>query len=135
MSFKLPVDAFDANPLVVLFGPNTRDVAGGISVVSVVLTLALAYVLLSVFAAREAWLERLGSTAENTRLGLVIGFYLALLTVAALGYILLVPAVSNLFTTLLNGVPVLGALVRPALGLTTQHYETVWFENGFINSF
>ena len=135
MSFKLPVDAFDANPLVVLFGPNTRDAAGGISIVSVVLTLALTYVLLSVFAAREAWLERLGSTAENTKPGLVIGFCLALLAVAALGFIFLVPFASRLFTTLLGGVPVLSALVRPALGLTTQHYGTVWFENGFYKQF
>lgn len=135
MSFKLPLDAFDANPLVVMFGPTTRDVVGGVSIVSVLLSLALAYLLLSVFAAREAWLERLGSAGEAIRPWLVIGFYLAFLGVAALSFIVVMPAVSRSLGTLLGNVPVLSTFVKPVLGLTTQHYQAVWIENGFYKQF
>jgi len=135
MSFKLPIDAFDANPLVVMFGPNTRNVAGGISIISVTLGLITAYVLLSVFAARDAWLERLGSTEEGTKPSVVIGFYLGFFLVGVLVFVFVLPFVSGLFTSLLAGVPVLKGLVEPVFGLTGQHYKAVWIENAVYKQF
>lgn len=135
MSFKLPIDAFDANPFVVVFGPRTRSIAGGISIMSVSLGLVAAYLLLSVFAARDAWLERLGSTEEGTKAWVVIGFYVGFLLLAAASFVFVVPFAAKLFTFLLSGIPVLKLLVEPALGLTTQHYQAVWIENGFYKQF
>ena len=135
MSFKLPLDAFNANPFAVIFGPNTRSSVGGVSILGTTLFLAAAYALLSVFAARDAWLARLGSTETNTKTWVVVGFYVGFLLVGALTFVFLVPWVSSFFTFALGGIPVLSALVNPVLGLTTQHYETVWVQNGFYQQF
>ena len=135
MSFKLPLDAFDANPLVVILGPTTNSIAGGISVISIVLALLAAYFLLSAFASRDALLERLSTTRSGTSPWVVIGVYLGFLVVGALLFVLVIPLLSRLFQTALGGVPVLNALVEPVLGLTTQHYREVWLNNGFYQQF
>jgi trehalose/maltose transport system permease protein len=135
MSFKLPIDGFDPNPFVVLFGPKTLEAVGGLSIFNIALTAAVAYILLSVFAAREAWLGRLGSTAEGTKPWIVISFYIGFLLVAAFSLILLVPWLSQLFTFLLGSIPGINTLVKPILGLTTQHYNAVWIDNAFYQYF
>ncbi|CAN5847437.1 hypothetical protein BH24DEI2_BH24DEI2_23250 [soil metagenome] len=135
MSFKLPLDAFDSNPLVVIFGPNTSRVAGGVSVVSVVLALLAAYLLLTAFAGRDLLLERFSTTRSGTRPWAVVGVYLGFLVVAALSFVVVVPLLSGLFRSLLGGVPLLHNLVDPVLGLTTKHYREVWFVNGFYKQF
>ena len=135
MSFKLPLDAFDPNPLVVVFGPSTNRVAGGVSVIAVVLALVTAYLLLSAFANREALLERFSTARSGTRPWTVVGVYLGFLVVAALSFVVVIPLLSGLFRTLLGSVPLLHNLVDPVMGLTTQHYREVWFVNGFYKQF
>ena len=135
MSFKLPLDAFDPNPLVVVFGPSTNRVAGGVSVIAVVLALVTAYLLLSAFANREALLERFSTARTGTRPWAVVGVYLGFLVVAALSFVVVIPLLSGLFRTLLGSVPLLHNLVDPVMGLTTQHYREVWFVNGFYKQF
>jgi trehalose/maltose transport system permease protein len=135
MSFKLPVDGFNPNPLAVIFGPRTLETVGGLSIINIALTAVLAYVLLSVFAAREAWLERLGSVERGTKPWVVISFYLGFLVVAAFGLVFLVPWLSQLFNFLLGSFPLLNTLVKPILGLTTQHYNAVWIDNAFYKYF
>ncbi len=133
MSFKLPLDAFDPNPLVVIFGPSTNTIAGGVSVVTVVLTLVAAFLLLTAFANRESLVERL-SGRSSTRPWVVVGVYLGFLVVAALSLVV-IPLLASLFRSLLGGVPLLHNLVDPVMGLTTQHYLEVWLENGFYKQF
>lgn len=135
MSFKLPIDGFHPNPFVVMFGPQTLEVAGGLSIFNIALTAVVAYILLSVFAAREAWLERLGSTEEGTKPWVVVGFYLGFLLVAAFSLVFLVPWLSQLFNFLLGSIPVINTLVKPILGLTMQHYNAVWVDNAFYKYF
>ena len=135
MSFKLPLDAFDPNPLVVVFGPSTNRVAGGVSVIAVVLALVTAYLLLSAFANREALLERFSTARSGTRPWTVVGVYLGFLVVAALSFVVVIPLLSGLFRTLLGSVPLLHNLADPVMGLTTQHYREVWFVNGFYKQF
>ena len=135
MSFKLPLDAFDPNPLVVIFGPGTNRVAGGVSVVSVVLVLGAAYLFLTAFANRDALLQRFSTARSGTRPWAVVGVYLGFFAVAALSFVVMIPLLSNLFRTLLSDVPLLHNLVDPIMGLTTQHYREVWFNNGFYKQF
>lgn len=127
MSFKLPVDAFDANPLAVIRGPRTLDAVGGTSVVGLALIAGSAFLFLSAFAARDAWLARL----RVTKAWAVVGAYLAFFAVAALSFIFVVPTLADLSRTVLGGVPVVNALVEPVLGSTTQHYTSVWVGNAF----
>jgi multiple sugar transport system permease protein len=135
MSFKLPVDAFNPNPLSVVFGPRTLEAVGGLSIINIVLAVALGYFLLSVFASREVWLERFGSTEEGIKPWVLISFYLGFFIVAAIGFIFFVPWLSQLFNLLLGSIPGLNILVRPILGLTTQHYQEVWIGNSFYKHF
>jgi multiple sugar transport system permease protein len=47
----------------------------------------------------------------------------------------ILPWLSQLFNLLLSGIPGLNILVRPFLGLTTQHYQEVWIGNAFYKHF
>ena len=135
MSFKLPVDAFNPNPLVVIFGPQTRTAAGGVSALGIVRIVATVMGLLGLFSAREAWLQRLGSTEKGTNAWVVIGFYLGFLLLVALMFGFIIPLLSKLFTFLLGPIPLLNYLVKPLVGLTTQHYYAIWVENKFYKHF
>ena len=135
MSFKLPIDGFHPNPLVVMFGPRTLQAVGGVSIIQIVLAGVVGYILLSVFANRDALLERMGSTEEGTSPFIVVGFYLGILIIGALSFVYLIPWISQLFTFLLGSIPVLRGLVEPILGLTTQHYQAIWIENAFYKQF
>ena len=135
MSFKLPLDAFDPNPFVVIFGPNTNNIAGGVSVISVVLALVIGFLLLTAFANREVLIERLGTTQSGTSPWVVVGVYSGFLVVAALSFVVVIPLLSRLFQAALGGVPLLDTLVTPVVGLTTQHYQEVWVDNGFYQQF
>ena len=132
MSFKLPLDAFDSNPFVVMFGPNTNRVVGGVSVLSIALALGGAFLLLTAFANRDALLARLGTS--GARPWAVVALYLGFLGAAALLFAV-IPPVSAFFRDVLGGVPLLDRLVEPVMGLTTQHYREVWLDNGFYKQF
>ncbi len=135
MSFKLPVDAFHPNPLNVLLGPRTNEAVGGLSLISIALTLITAYVLLQIFASRESLLERMASVRSGVSPALVIAFYLGFFLLAAFSFVVLLPLVSRLLSSAVSGLPVLNALSEPVLGLTTQHYQRVWLTDRFYQYF
>ena len=135
MSLKLPLDAFDANPLVVILGPNTGSQVGGVSPVAIAFTLGFGYLFYLLFARRRSLLRSFGVTDPGTNPRATMGFITALIVAALAAFIVVVPLLAGLFRLVLAGVPVLEVLVEPILGLTTQHYRTVWVENGFYQQF
>jgi trehalose/maltose transport system permease protein len=128
MSFKTPIDAFDSNPLRVIMGPRTQTDVGGLSLLDIVLALALTYVLIR-FALK--WLPgkvRSFVPAGQMWLGWLIGC-------GTFGLVTLI-----LFVVVLPGVlgvlnPIAGPLGVDVLGLTTEHYEAVWIDRGFMRNF
>ncbi len=126
MSFKVPIDAFAANPLAVVFGPETRAQGKGLTVLDL---LAIAGVLWLTYRAALRGLPLLVA-----RLGAVIPPVLGwMVAVAALGlgfvvlsFVILPPVMG-----MLNGA--LG--LDPLLGMTTEHYRAVWVENAFWRNF
>jgi len=134
MSFKLPVDAFSANPFSVIFGPATRAAGQGLSVLDMGLGAATLIAL---------WLvatRRLGALVEHATpeawlpLGWLLGGLLyGMVAVAVLA--LLLPAMLGGLEAALAGVPVLSLATRPVVGLTLEHYRNVWVEQEFYRNF
>ncbi len=135
MSFKLPLDAFDADFWNVVFGPITRERVGGVSLLSALLAAALTYLFLSIFAARDGWLERFGLAEANTKSLVIVGFYLVFLLAAAVSFVFVLPLASRVLNGALSSVPFLSTLAKPLFGLTTQNYQAVWVQNGFYKQF
>lgn len=136
MSLKLPTDAFDPNPLVVIFGPDTGRQVGGISLISVALTLGLVWLLYVLYNGRRRVLEMLsGGSGASPGVGARIGYFVGLIATAGVGLFLLVPLITRLFRLLLGEVPLLRLLVDPLLGITIQHYREVWVANAFYQQF
>ncbi|MCV2870284.1 carbohydrate ABC transporter permease [Defluviimonas sp. WL0002] len=128
MSFKSPVDAFDDNPLNVIFGPATRAAGNGLSILDIALGLGLicATILYS--------MRRLPKAVRTYGAGrsMALAWIVAVLLVAVV-FLVLFFVVLPWVTGLLN--PVLGPLGRDVLGATTEHYQTVWVDRGFSNNF
>ncbi len=127
-SFKTPVDAYDSNALNVILGPETLARGHGMSVLQILLglgavwlTIRLASRTLPAFVrgSLEGGLQWFGWIIGSTVLG--IGSVLALFG--------LVPWISEILN------PFLGPLGTDVLGLTTEHYKTVWIERGFFRNF
>ena len=116
MSFKLPVDAFAPNPLSVVFGPATRESAGGISVLDLAALIGAGMALWK-FAPR-IW------KASRPKAALFL-----LVVVAGL------PLLLGAAESGLRGVPILGLLAEPLAGMTFQHYRAVWVEDAFYREF
>ncbi|CTQ32916.1 carbohydrate ABC transporter permease [Jannaschia rubra] len=126
MSFKSPVDAFSASAWDVLRGPRTLSDGHGLSVVDIVLGVAVIWLSIKAgtrwlvpMAAGEGTLQRIFSWA-------VIALGFALLFI--IGFFVIVPWVAEPLNASL------GPLGRPVLGLTTQHYESVWIDNAFYEN-
>ncbi|WP_281825409.1 carbohydrate ABC transporter permease [Jannaschia rubra] len=126
MSFKSPVDAFSASAWDVLRGPRTLSDGHGLSVVDIVLGVAVIWLSIKAgtrwlvpMAAGEGTLQRIFSWA-------VIALGFALLFI--IGFFVIVPWVAGPLNASL------GPLGRPVLGLTTQHYESVWIDNAFYEN-
>ena len=134
MSFRLPVDAFAADPVRVVLGPVTRAADGGLSAADLVLGAAA---LIAVYAgvARSvaplaAWFARSSGSAAGW-LGSVA--VLALGTVAVLLWAL--PGFLRGADLALAGIPGLRALARPLVGFTWQNYRAVWVGHAFWRNF
>ncbi|QXT39413.1 carbohydrate ABC transporter permease [Gymnodinialimonas ceratoperidinii] len=128
MSFKSPVDAFAANPFDVILGPVTRDRGNGLSALDLALGLTVLF-----FTIRQAftWLPRkvsAWSPAGQVWAGWIIG-----VMAYAVGFIFVFFLVLPAILGVLN--PILGPLGTPLIGLTTEHYQTIWVERGFYNNF
>lgn len=134
MSFKMPVDAFAANPLQVLFGPQTQQVAEALSLIDLALGLALvvAAYRMPVCYTRTG-LNRFRPGGQRLAGGvLLLAAYLAGLVVA-FGWIL--PMLTRLLEWLIGWVPVIGLIAKPVLGITLEHYHAVWIDNAFYEQF
>ena len=128
MSFKEPVDAFATNPIDVIFGPATRAAGKGLSIFDIVLGLALIWYLGRWVKNTLPVLVRLYSPWAQLWLGWIIAsFILAVLALVLLGSVL--PFVSGIINSLL------GALGQPIIGLSVEHYQAVWVDNGFYRNF
>ncbi|KAE9627452.1 carbohydrate ABC transporter permease [Parasedimentitalea maritima] len=128
MSFKTPVDAFDANALNVIFGPATLAKGNGLSVLAILLGLA---VLLGTFKVASKTMPNMVRSYSKPGLQW-LGWLLGCAAVA-IGFLLVFFAILPMVLSVLN--PVLGPLGQDVLGLTTEHYKTVWIDRGFSNNF
>ena len=121
MSLKYPLDAFSANPLVVIFGPGTLAAGASLNLLDlllVILWLAVAFLGIKRWEAEK----NLGSK-NWLYLGISIGWLFAAVILAELS-----EALKDL----------LGAdffLMTPLLGMTTEHFQSVWIEQEFYRQF
>ncbi|MEJ6392636.1 carbohydrate ABC transporter permease [Gymnodinialimonas sp. 2305UL16-5] len=128
MSFKSPVDAFAANPWDVIIGPVTRDRGNGLSTIDILLGLTVLFFTIKLAL---SWLPekvRTLSPAGQVWAGWIIG-----VVGYALGFILVFFYALPAILALLN--PVLGPLGTPIIGLTTEHYQSIWVERDFHQNF
>jgi trehalose/maltose transport system permease protein len=134
MSFKLPVDALASDPLQVVLGPETRRVAGGLSLLDLALGLTALVAAYRVVARYTGALARpLAPHVGKAPAWLTASVALLALVFLALAFAL--PAVLRGLDALLAGVPGIGLLAEPIIGLTTQHYRAVWVDNEFYRNF
>lgn len=128
MSFKAPIDAFDSNPLNVIFGPETRATGQGWSVLDIALAIAITWA-----TARIATRHLPRWVTEHSPRGWVpLGWVIGAL-VLGLGFVVAFFGVLPVVTDALN--PLLGPLGRDIIGATTEHYRTVWIDRGFAQNF
>jgi len=128
MSVKSPVDAYDSNALNVILGPATLATGNGLSLLDIILGIAVLWGTVLVATKTLPSMVKSYTTPGQAWFGWVIGI-LVMIVGFLLVFFLVLPAVLNVLN------PVLGPLGRDVLGLTTEHYETVWIERGFINNF
>lgn len=128
MSFKSPVDAFAASPWDVITGPATRANGSGLSVIDIALGLVVLF-----FAIRWAFTRLPGVVRQYCPPGLIVlGWILGAVAYA----VVFVLVFFGLLPLVLGGLnAVLGPLGTPVLGLTTEHYVSVWGENEFYRNF
>ena len=121
MSLKYPLDAFSANPLVVIFGPGT--LAAGASVSLFDLLLVILWVAVAFLGIKRWQAEKNLGSKNWLYLGTSIGWLFAAVILAELS-----EALKDL----------LGAdffLMTPLLGMTTEHFQSVWIEQEFYRQF
>ena len=128
MSFKAPVDAFDANPLNVIFGPETRARGQGLSVLDILLGIAVLWGTFQLTAKTLPGMVRSYSPEGRQWIGWAVG-----VAVLVIGFLVVFFGVLPALTNLLN--PALGPLGRDVIGATTEHYQTVWVDRGFSDNF
>ena len=121
MSLKYPLDAFSANPLVVIFGPGT--LAAGASVSLFDLLLVILWVAVAFLGIKRWQAEKNLGSKNWLYLTTSIGWLFAAVILAELS-----EALKDL----------LGAdffLMTPLLGMTTEHFQSVWIEQEFYRQF
>jgi multiple sugar transport system permease protein len=128
MSVKLPFDAFDSNPLNVIFGPETLSKGKGLSLIDIIVALSIIF-----FTAKLAtgWLVKMVNTYSPIGyrwLGWLVGAM-----TFGLSFIVIFLGFMPSLLSFLNDVS--GPLGNNILGFSTEHYSTVWFEKDFINNF
>ena len=128
MSVKSPVDAYDSNALNVIFGPATLATGNGLSVLDIILGIAVIWgAAMVVTKVLPAKIKEYTSPGQAW-FGWVVGVLVALIAFLLVFFVVL-PAVLNVLN------PLLGPLGRDVLGVTTEHYKTVWVDRGFSNNF
>lgn len=139
MSFKLPVDAFAPNPLTVIFGPQTKTAAGGLSPIAALLAVAGIYLAVRLWQPAKTW--RADLARKLTMLPRALAAALAWLVTFIAAPAALVAALwaaVQITESVLSFIPLLDWFARPFIGFTFQHYRAVWvgdeFHRQFINS-
>ncbi|WP_170430778.1 carbohydrate ABC transporter permease [Ruegeria arenilitoris] len=128
MSFKSPVDAFDSNALNVIFGPTTLSNGNGLSLLDIILGIAVIWGTIALVSKKMPVMIKAYSKEGQEWLGWVIG-----ILAAAVGFLVVFFVILPAILSVLN--PLFGPLGRDILGLTTEHYQTVWIDRGFSNNF
>ncbi|MDE0590523.1 carbohydrate ABC transporter permease [Halocynthiibacter sp. C4] len=128
MSFKSPVDAFSSNPLNVIFGPSTRAGGNGLSLLDIIFGIIVIWATVRIATKKLPGMVEAYSPAGQKWVGWVIGG-LALVLGFLVTFFAILPAILDVLN------PMLGPLGRDIIGLTTEHYKTVWVERGFSNNF
>lgn len=128
MSVKSPVDAYDSNALNVIFGPATLATGNGLSVLDIILGIAVIWgAAIVVTKVLPAKIKEYTSQGQEW-FGWVVGVLVALIAFLLVFFVVL-PSVLNVLN------PLFGPLGRDVLGMTTEHYKTVWVDRGFSNNF
>lgn len=128
MSFKLPSDAFDANPLNVIFGPQTRAQGSGLSIIDIVLGLFMLWMSI-----RFAFTRLPEMVNRFTQPGTVIVGWIVAVLGYALMFVLLFFVILPFVLSGLNAIT--GPLGQPIIGATGSHYWAVWVDNEFYRNF
>ena len=126
MSFKVPLDAFAASPWDVIFGPITRDQGKGLTILDIAALIGFIWA-----AARVAMglLPRLVTTYSPrglTAFGWLAGIAVYALAFLVLGLLIVMPLMQALNNAL---------GLSPLIGLTLEHYQTVWIDREFWRNF
>lgn len=144
MSTKAPLDAFSPHAADVVFGPRTSAATGGISV--------LDCILVGLLVALLVWLPARHGAAVAARLSPVRGgvgggpvgrhlwfgwlvFAVIYAAICAAILLLALPGLLRGLEALLSPVSGIGAIARPFLGVTGEHYRAVWIGNAFYRQF
>lgn len=128
MSFKSPVDAFDGNALNVIFGPATLANGKGISLLDIILGIGVIWGTIALVTKKMPGMIKAYSKEGQEWFGWVIGTLAAVVAFLIVFFVIL-PAILSVLN------PLFGPLGRDILGLTTEHYKTVWIDRGFSNNF
>ena len=134
MSFRVPIDALSSNPGTVLFGPRTRALSGGLSVLDLVLWIALLVVLYTAPKRYGEGVAALLAPTGRPAWGWIFAA-LAYFVGAAVLLFWLMPLLTWGINRVLSGVPLLGLLAQPVIGTTFEHYRAVWIEHEFYRNF
>ena len=121
MSLKYPLDAFSANPLVVIFGPGT--LAAGASVSLFDLLLVILWVAVAFLGIKRWQAEKNLGSKNWLYLGISIGWLFAAVVFAELSVALQELLGADFF------------LMTPMWGMTTEHFQSVWIEQEFYRQF
>lgn len=128
LSFKEPIDSFSANPFNVIFGPVTLAKGKGLSAIDIIAGLAVLY-----YAVRVAVGPLKRAVEQLTPKGFLAFGWLVGAAIFAIGFLIVFVGFLPLVTSFLNGL--LGPLGTPILGMTIEHYQAVWIDNGFSRNF
>ena len=128
MSVKAPIDAFASNPLHVIFGPRTRDAGNGLSIIDILAGMATFWGFVRI-ATRflPRWVEA-RAPFDNLALG-----WLAAAIIFSVAFLGVFFAILPPVLTAVNGL--LGTVGQPIVGLTPEHYLSVWIEGEFYRNF
>ena len=121
MSLKYPLDAFSANPLVVILGPGT--LAAGASINLFDLLLVILWVVVASLGIKRWQAEKNLGSKNWLYLGISIGWLFAAVVFTELSVALKELLGADFF------------LMTPLLGMTTEHFQSVWIEQEFYRQF
>ncbi|MGA1126855.1 MAG: carbohydrate ABC transporter permease [bacterium] len=121
MSLKYPLDAFSANPLVVIFGPGTLSAGASINLFD--LLLVILWVVVAFLGIKRWQAEKNLGFKNWLYLGISIGWLFVAIVFTELSVALKELLGPDFF------------LMTPLLGMTTEHFQSVWIEQEFYRQF